>query len=144
MIRKLLSSAVVATALVTVPVAAQAAPVTSGASLSVASTSLAQNTPVTAGASLSVAGVSTIQTKENGKNDGGSLLGIGNIITGSQNPLAQFGHFFKHLHHSVENVISSMGLSDLVEEFDFTFVHPILWDPISKITGVDVSSHPGM
>lgn len=46
------------------------------------------------------------------------------------------------VHHTAENLISATGLGGLFAPIDDAIIHPILWDPISMLTGYDVSSHP--
>ena len=46
------------------------------------------------------------------------------------------------VHHTAENLIAATGLGSLFAPIDDAIIHPILWDPISMVTGYDVSSHP--
>ncbi len=85
----------------------------------------------------------------------GGLLGaktnlIGNILGGmkggssvNNNPIGSVvGGLAQGVHHTAENVIASTGLGSVFAPVDAAVIHPVLWDPISLVTGVDVSSHP--
>lgn len=64
--------------------------------------------------------------------------------TGTLGNLGSFaGGAAQTAHHAAETVIHGSGLGSFFEPIDDAVVHPLLWDPISKATGVDVSSHPG-
>ncbi len=63
--------------------------------------------------------------------------GQGNGILGSL-----FGGLATGVHHTAENLISATGLGGLFAPIDDAIIHPILWDPLSRVTGYDVSSHP--
>jgi hypothetical protein len=64
---------------------------------------------------------------------GGALAAVGTAAGG----LAQGAH------HLAENTISFTGAGSLFGPLvDDPIIHPLLWDPLSTITGVDVSKHP--
>lgn len=44
------------------------------------------------------------------------------------------GQFLAQIHHGVEGLILGLGLRPITEPIDRTFVHPLLWDPIEKVT----------
>lgn len=61
-----------------------------------------------------------------------SLGGLGGLVGGAA----------QSVHGLAENLISATGLGPAFAPIDDAIIHPILWDPLSKITGVDVSKHP--
>lgn len=52
------------------------------------------------------------------------------------------GNLFKSLHATAERAIDAAGLQPAFGPIDAAVVHPLLWDPLSAITGTDVSDHP--
>jgi hypothetical protein len=63
-------------------------------------------------------------------------------ISGGLNPLSFFGDYAKGLHAIAEITISTLGLQPIFSIIDKPIIHPLLWSPLSLITGVDVDSHP--
>lgn len=61
---------------------------------------------------------------------------------GGMNPLGFLGGIFKTVHHIAEFAIDLTGLQPLFAPIDAAIIHPLLWDPLSAITGVDVADHP--
>jgi hypothetical protein len=59
-----------------------------------------------------------------------------------KNILGGFGEVAKGLHATAETLISASGLAPIFQTFDKPVIHPLLWSPIAKLTGVDVDSHP--
>lgn len=53
-----------------------------------------------------------------------------------------FGQIAKQVHYLAEKAIDSTGMGKAFAPIDKAVIHPLIWDPISKSTGVDVSSHP--
>ena len=94
--------------------------------------------------------------QSSGNNLIGQLLGgiqggsSGNGNAGMQSQAGQgygvlgslLGGLATGVHHTAENLISATGLGGLFAPIDDAIIHPILWDPISMLTGYDVSSHP--
>ncbi len=66
-----------------------------------------------------------------------SATGTGNGVLGSV-----VGSAAGEVHALAEEVIAATGLGSLFAPIDAAVVHPILWDPISLLTGYDVSKHP--
>ncbi len=66
-----------------------------------------------------------------------SATGTGNGVLG-----AVVGSAAGEVHALAEEVIAATGLGSLFAPIDAAVIHPILWDPISLLTGYDVSKHP--
>jgi len=64
------------------------------------------------------------------------------IVSGGLNPLSLLGDYAKGLHAIAEITISTLGLQPVFSIIDKPVIHPLLWTPLSLITGVDVDSHP--
>ncbi len=52
------------------------------------------------------------------------------------------GGLAQGVHGLAEKAISATGLGSAFAPIDDAIIHPVLWDPISRATGVDVSKHP--
>jgi len=63
-------------------------------------------------------------------------------VSGGINPLAILGSMAKGLHALAEITISTLGLQPIFSIIDEPVIHPILWEPLSMLTGVDVDEHP--
>lgn len=112
-----------------------------GAALALSVTAL----PAAQAAPLAHSTHTVVVQESRGGGSGGGGGGGGDTTTpgcGGFNFLSLFGLAAKTCHHSVENIISGLGLAPLTSHFDHTVVHPLLWTPISKLTGVDVDTHP--
>jgi len=77
-------------------------------------------------------------------NQGGSSNGsYGGAGSSSSNGLGSaVGGLASGVHQFAEKAISATGLGSAFAPIDDAVIHPLLWDPISKATGVDVSKHP--
>ncbi|SEB01508.1 hypothetical protein SAMN05660964_03148 [Thiothrix caldifontis] len=76
---------------------------------------------------------------------GGSSCGGygGSAGSSSSNGLGSaVGGLASGVHQFAEKAISATGLGGAFAPIDDAIIHPLLWDPISKATGVDVSKHP--
>lgn len=58
------------------------------------------------------------------------------------NPLSILGTMAQGLHALAEITISLLGLQPIFSIIDKPVIHPLLWEPLSMLTGVDVDAHP--
>lgn len=63
-------------------------------------------------------------------------------VSGGLNPLAILGSMAKGLHALAEITISTLGLQPIFSIIDKPVIHPLLWEPLSMLTGVEVDEHP--
>jgi|GEM_PF-2503539 hypothetical protein len=63
-------------------------------------------------------------------------------VSGGVNPLEILGSMAKGLHALAEITISTLGLQPIFSIIDKPVIHPLLWEPLSLLTGVDVDEHP--
>lgn len=72
------------------------------------------------------------------------MLGVGGLVGGAASAVGiAAGGVAQGTHHLAERVIDFSGLGPVFGPLvDDTLIHPLLWDPISMATGVDVSKHP--
>ena len=63
--------------------------------------------------------------------------GIGMIIGGNS-----LGEMARGLHSVAEGFVIGTGSDPWFGPIDEAIIHPLLWEPLSMITGEDVSAHP--
>ena len=72
------------------------------------------------------------------------MLGVGGLVGGAASAVGTAaGGVAQGTHHLAERIIDFSGLGPVFGPLvDDTIIHPLLWDPLSMITGTDVSKHP--
>lgn len=57
-------------------------------------------------------------------------------------PLASLGGALTYTHWTAEMLVDTVGLQPVLGIVDKPIIHPLLWTPLSKMTGCPVNSHP--
>lgn len=83
----------------------------------------------------------TSTTGSSGSSGSGSTTSSGGLLGPGLGTLV--GSAAQGLHGIAEEIINATGLGGIFGPLiDDPIIHPLLWDPISLITGYDVSKHP--